>query len=245
MRTTAGDGGRIEQQLVLQDARGEVGLSGSALRRSAKFQIVLPHRMKFNGALKKYRKWEWAIMRQFSQCPNCGNTKKFYARATVKTELTMVQKDDGKIGFVTDEDAEGLFLRINFKSANSIHNSVSIQNYEAPLRCASCHTELLIRKTRRGHFGESGLRKYILVMKVYDRKRVLFCDFLKYRGDSVLLIKSDSSEKAEAIAKQVVDDFSDKHSVRKISKLLDLQKLEFQHTVEEDYRTKNYLDHSL
>ncbi|OXS54992.1 hypothetical protein B1A99_24745 [Cohnella sp. CIP 111063] len=90
-----------------------------------------------------------------------------------------------------------------------------------------------------------GSRKYILVMKVYDRKRVLFWDFLKYRGDSVLLIKSDSSEKAEAIGNQVVDEFNEKQSVRKISKLLDLHKLEIYGTVEEDYRTKNYLNHGL
>jgi hypothetical protein len=44
-----------------------------------------------------------------------------------------------KIGFVTDEDDTSKFLRINFKSANSVHNGVHILKYEEPLRCSTCH----------------------------------------------------------------------------------------------------------
>lgn len=81
-------------------------------------------------------------MNQLRKCSTCGNTEKFYIRATVVTELIMIQEEDGKIGFITGEDDDGRFLRINSKSANSISNSVGIEEYVKPLRCSNCDTEV-------------------------------------------------------------------------------------------------------
>lgn len=75
-------------------------------------------------------------MNQLRKCSKCGNTETFYINAIIVTDIIMVQEDDGKMGFVTAEDAESGFIRIK----SGAFSSVSMEHFEKPLRCAHCDT---------------------------------------------------------------------------------------------------------